>query len=211
MQNQRQQIIREYQKRINALEKPKMRITDKRQKTLHRWAVIADLADALGGLIPVIGDAAMPFGTYEVFKYKFRQYDVNTSEFLDAGGGGTTGKITTWMVDFIVGLVPVLGDFLDLLFASWYFTIRSATKDIRKKDRKKIKQYNQKIRRLQQELQRKLAQANLQNQKGSVQGVNTQSNQSRSTRNQRSPIPTDNSREHTENIAKKGYNKRTFS
>lgn len=115
------------------------------------------------------------------------------------------------MVDFIVGLVPVLGDFLDLLFASWYFTIRSATKEIRKKDRKKIKQYNQKIRRLQEELQRKLAQANVQAQRASVQGIQSQSNQGRSMRDNRNPIPSDNIRGNTENIAKKGYNKRTSS
>lgn len=211
MQNQRQQIIREYQKRIDALEKPKMRITNDRQKTLHRWAVAADLADAVGGLIPVIGDAAMPFGTYELFKYKFRQYDVSTSEFLDAGGGGTTGKITTWIADFLVGLVPVLGDLLDLLFASWYFTIRSATKDIRKQDKKKITRYNQKVRRLQQELQRQLAQANVQSRKASVQEVQARNRQDRQPRNQAAPIPSDNIRGSTETIARKRYNKDTSS
>lgn len=213
MQNQKQKVIRDYEQRIEALEKPKMRITDKRQKKLHRGAIIADIADAAGGLIPVIGDAAMPFGTYEVFKYWFRSYDVEASEFLDAGGGGKTGKITVWVLDFLSGLVPVLGDFLDLLFASWYFTIRSATKEIRKKDRKKIKKYKQKVRRLRAELRQRLAQMHANPQQSTQSIKSPVSGQSRlgnrgSGQSKKRRIPSKNARKATESIAPKQYNKK---
>lgn len=213
MQNQKQKVIRDYEQRIEALEKPKMRITDKRQKKLHRAAVVADIADAAGGLIPVIGDAAMPFGTYEIFKYWFQSYDVEASEFLNAGGGGKTGKITVWVLDFFTGLVPVLGDFLDLFFASWYFTIRSATKEIRDRDRKKIKKYKQKVRRLRTELRQRLMQMHA-NPQQSMQSIKSPvSGQSRSgnrgaSQTKKRRIPSKNTSQSSESIAPKKYTKK---
>jgi len=199
MANQREQLIREYQRRIEALEKPKMRITKKRKRRLMIGAVAADIFDPIVGLLPVLGDIGMAVGTHEIFKFWFGYYNVDGSKYIDKG---------KTISDVILGFIPAIGDFLDALFASWSFTIHSAIKKVQEKDKKKIKQYKQNVRRLQQEMQRQLAQlaiAEQQNQQA-VQGVQNQNTDNPKRKNTRQPVPTNNIREDARNVAGRRYN-----
>jgi len=203
MANQREQLIREYQRRIEALDKPKMRITKTRKRRLITGALFADLLiDPVVGLIPVIGDIGSAAGLHWVFNWWFWWYDIGGSKYIDKSK--TIG-------DAVISLFPGAGDFLDLFFLSWLWTIYEAVDSVQEKDKKKIKQYNQKVRRLQQELQRQLAQlaiAEQQNQQA-VQGVQNQNADNQQRRNSRQPIPTNNIREGARNVAERRYNKRS--
>jgi len=203
MTNQREQLIQEYQRRIEALDKPKMRITKTRKRRLITGALFADLLiDPVVGLLPVIGDIGGATAIHYGFKWWFWSYDVDGSKYIDKSK--TIG-------DAVLGFFPGIGDFLDLLFLSWLWTIYKAVNSVQEKDKKRIKQYKQKVRRLQQEMQRQLAQlavAEQQNQQA-VQGVQSQNADNQQRRNSRQPVPTNNIREDARNVAGRRYNKRS--
>lgn len=149
--------IRRYEQVIDSLEEPENRITKVRKRKLLTEALVADLFDAAGGtLIPIIGDLASPFVFYEYFKWRFDSYNVKTSEFLDSGTGGKFGKITTWAFDTVIGFFPVVGDFADLVVASWFFTIYTTIKKVQEKDAKRKEQYRDKLRQSERLLQNRL-------------------------------------------------------
>ncbi len=149
--------IRRYEQAVDNLEEPENRITKGRKRKLLTEALVADLLDAAGGtVIPIIGDLASPFVFYEYFKWRFNRYNIDTSEFLDSGTGGKFGKITTWTIDTVVGFLPVVGDFTDLIVASWFFTIYTTIKEVQKQDKKRKEQYKEELRQHEKLLQQRL-------------------------------------------------------
>lgn len=200
MPNQRQQLIRDYQRRIKALDKPKMRITKKRKRRLVAGALCADLIiDPVIGLLPVIGDIGSATVIHYTFLGWFNRYDVDGSEYI------TKGKTIS---DAVVGFLPAVGDFLDLLFLSWLWTIYSAVKDVREEDKKRIKQYNKKVRRLQRELQYQLTQLqNKQLAQSRMQGVREQQDNRSGQRSEKRGIPSENVRQDAQNVAPTRYNR----
>jgi large-conductance mechanosensitive channel len=168
MNRTKQQLIREHKQRMRKMEgqKPKERITKKRKRMLLLEAFFADLLDAGGGtIIPVLGDIASPFIIYKYFTWRFNQYDVDASEFMESGTGGRFGKITTWTIDMISGFVPFFGDFIDLFVASWIFTIYTTINKIQEKDTERKRKHEKQAKKERQRFRQQLQALNMQRSK----------------------------------------------
>jgi large-conductance mechanosensitive channel len=165
MNSKKQQLIREHKQRMRKMEKnkPKDRITKKRKRVLLLEAFFADLLDAGGGtIIPVLGDIASPFIIYKYFSWRFNQYNIDASEFMESGTGGRFGKISTWIIDAISGFVPLIGDLIDLFIASWIFTVYTTINEIQEKDSKRRNKHQKQVETEKRQFRQKLRALNAQ-------------------------------------------------
>jgi hypothetical protein len=77
--------------------------------------------DALVGLVPVAGDlVSAGIGLYLVFEAR----ELGASRWLQARMVGNL------LLDFAVGVVPVLGDFFDVLFRAHYRNLKLLQKEL---------------------------------------------------------------------------------
>ncbi len=77
--------------------------------------------DAVIGLVPVVGDlASAGIGLYLVFEAR----ELGASRWLQARMVGNL------LLDFLVGAVPVLGDFFDLLFRAHHRNLKLLQKEL---------------------------------------------------------------------------------
>ena len=77
--------------------------------------------DAIIGMVPVVGDlASAGIGLYLVFEAR----ELGASRWLQAR------MIGNLLLDFLVGVVPVLGDFFDVLFRAHQRNLRLLQKEL---------------------------------------------------------------------------------